>query len=75
MKNRSRSVAQILRYGVLCWCVMWEMSGTSWAQGLTVEERLERLEHKTLSVSPGAEQETGHMVFFRGGWANLINDR
>jgi len=40
-----------------------------------VEERLERLEQKTLSTSPGAQQETGNMVFFRGGWARLVQDR
>jgi hypothetical protein len=45
------------------------------AQAATVEERLERLEQKTLSTSPGAQQETGNMVFFRGGWAGLVNDR
>ncbi len=75
MKNRGRSAVHLFRYVSLCWCVMWMLSGASWAEELTVEERLERLEQKTLSHSPGAEQETGHMVFFRGGWANLINDR
>jgi hypothetical protein len=54
---------------------LWSFAGVSTAQAATVEERLERLEQKTLSVSPGAEQETGNMVFFRGGWAGLTNDR
>ena len=49
--------------------------GGSMAQAATVEERLERLEQKTLSSSPGAEQETGNMVFFRGGGAWATNDR
>jgi len=57
-------------------CVMvWPLAGAGTAQAATVEERLERLEQKTLSISPGAEQETGNMVFFRGGWAGLTNDR
>lgn len=73
--NRGRSVKKI---GLCAWvfgCVLWAIPGGSFAQGLTVEERLERLEQKTLSHAPGAEQETGNMVFFRGGWANLTNDR
>ena len=45
------------------------------AQAATVEERLERLEQKTLSVSPGAQQETGNMVFFRGGGVWATSDR
>jgi len=57
-------------------CVLlWSLGGASTAQAATVEERLERLEQKTLSTSPGATQETGNMVFFRGGWAGLVNDR
>jgi len=55
--------------------VWWAAPGASLAQGLSVDERLERLEQKTLSQAPGAEQETGNMVFFRGGWAGLVNDR
>ena len=60
----------------LVWCVfLGVLWGTSAVQAATIEERLERLEQKTLSKSPGAKQETGHMVFFRGGWASLTNDR
>jgi hypothetical protein len=55
--------------------LLWSIAGASTAQAATVEERLERLEQKTLSTSPGAQQETGNMVFFRGGWAGLVNDR
>jgi len=55
--------------------LLWSLAGASTAQAATVEERLERLEQKTLSTSPGAQQETGNMVFFRGGWAGLVNDR
>jgi hypothetical protein len=51
------------------------LAGATAVQAATVEERLERLEQKTLSSSPGAQQETGNMVFFRGGWAGLTNDR
>jgi len=73
--KRGRSVTQ---FSVCAWivgCVLWGAPGVSFSQGLTVDERLERLEQKTLSVSPGANQETGNMVFFRGGWASLTNDR
>ena len=57
-------------------CVLlWSLVGASTAQAATIEERLERLEQKTLSSSPGAQQETGNMVFFRGGWAGLVQDR
>jgi opacity protein-like surface antigen len=73
--NRGRSVTKKLGLGVLTWCVLWGAPGLSFSQGLTVDERLERLEQKTLSSSPGATQETGNMVFFRGGWAGLVNDR
>ena len=55
--------------------LLWSLAGASMTQAATVEERLERLEKKTLSSSPGAKQETGNMVFFRGGWAGLTNDR
>ena len=55
--------------------LLWSLVGVNAAQAATVEERLERLEQKTLSSSPGAKQETGNMVFFRGGWAGLTNDR
>ena len=75
MMNRSRSVTQV---SVLAWFVvgvLWTVPGAGLAQGLSVDERLERLEQKTLSQSPGADQETGNMVFFRGGWAGLVNDR
>ncbi|MDH4359532.1 MAG: hypothetical protein OEW33_02180 [Nitrospirota bacterium] len=78
MMERGRSVKKIVGLGALTLCVMWGAPAVSFSQvvqALTVEERLERLEQKTLSVSPGAVQETGNMVFFRGGWANLTNDR
>lgn len=78
MMKRGRSAKKNVWLNVLAWCVMLGMPGLSFGQvvqALTVEERLERLEQKTLSSSPGAEQETGHMVFFRGGWAGLVNDR
>jgi hypothetical protein len=55
--------------------LLWALASGSTTQAATIEERLERLEQKTLSASPGAEQETGNMVFFRGGWAGLTNDR
>ena len=69
--NRGRSIL----LSVLCGGMLWSVAGVGTAQAATVEERLERLEAKTLSVSPGAVQETGNMVFFRGGWAGLVNDR
>ena len=63
----------------LCWlmgcALLCFLAGATAVQAATVEERLERLEQKTLSTSPGAQQETGNMVFFRGGWAGLVNDR
>ena len=55
--SRSRWVTQLGIYVGFVGCVLWA----------GVDERLERLEQKTLSQSPGAEQETGNMVFFRGG--------
>ncbi len=62
----------------LCWlmgcALLCFLTGTA-VQAATVEERLERLEQKTLSSSPGAEQETGNMVFFRGGGAWATSDR
>jgi len=76
--ERGRSVKKIVGLGALALCVMWGAPAVSFSQvvqALTVEERLERLEQKTLSSSPGATQETGNMVFFRGGWAGLVNDR
>jgi hypothetical protein len=69
------ALTQIRRCGVLVGLVLGGLGGLCFGQGLSVEERLERLEQKTLSGSPGADQETGHMVFFRGGWAGLVNDR
>lgn len=75
MMNSGRSVTQFGICALLVGCMLWAVPGASLAQGLSVDERLERLEEKTLSQSPGAEQETGHMVFFRGGWAGLVNDR
>ncbi|MEJ2232199.1 MAG: hypothetical protein P8X46_13580, partial [Nitrospirales bacterium] len=68
-------MTKLVGCGVLAWCAMLGAPEVSFSQALTVEERLERLEQKTLSTSPGATQETGNMVFFRGGWANLTNDR
>ena len=63
----------------LCWlmgcALLCLLAGATAVQAATVEERLERLEQKTLSSSPGAQQETGNMVFFRGGWAGLTSDR
>jgi len=73
--NRDRILAP---WG-LSWLIGCALSGFlvggSMAQAATVEERLERLEEKTLSTSPGAEQETGNMVFFRGGGAWATSDR
>ena len=70
--SRGRSIV----LGGLSSLIVCAMLGvTSMALAATVEERLERLEQKTLSSSPGAEQETGNMVFFRGGWAGLTSDR
>lgn len=75
MMNRGWFVTQSGICALLVGCVLWAVPGASFAQGLSVDERLERLEQKTLSQAPGAEQETGNMVFFRGGWAGLVNDR
>ena len=69
--NRGRSIT----LSVLCGGMLLSFAGVGTTQAATVEERLERLEAKTLSVSPGAVQETGNMVSFRGGWAGLVNDR
>lgn len=63
-----------LRWLMGC-ALLCSLVGVSTAQAATVEERLERLEQKTLSQSPGAEQETGNMVFFRGGGAWATSDR
>ncbi len=73
--NRGRSVVQMVLGSLLVWGIVWLLVGGNMALAATVEERLERLEQKTLSSSPGAEQETGNMVFFRGGWVGLVNDR
>ncbi len=73
--NRSRAFVLSRVCGLMVCALFWSLVGASTAQAATVEERLERLEQKTLSSSPGAEQETGNMVFFRGGWAYLTNDR
>ncbi len=63
-------------YGLLVGsALLFVLCGISVVHAATVEERLERLEQKTLSTSPGAEQETGNMVFFRGGGAWATNDR
>ncbi len=63
----------------LCWlmgcALLCVLAGATAVQAATVEERLERLEQKTLSSSPGAEQETGNMVFFRSGGAWATSDR
>lgn len=61
--------------GLIACALLWSLVGSSFALAATVEERLERLEQKTLSSSPGAEQETGNMVFFRGGGAWATSDR
>jgi len=73
--NRGRTFVPSGLCGLMVCALLWSLAGASMAQAATVEERLERLEQKTLSVSPGAVQETGNMVFFRGGWAGLVNDR
>ena len=62
-------------YGMIGGAVLSALVGVSMAQAATVEERLERLEQKTQVSSTGPHQETGNMVFFRGGWAGLANDR
>ena len=64
------------RFSWLLGCtLLWVLVGVGLAHAATVEERLERLEQKTLSSSPGAKQETGNMVFFRGGGAWATSDR
>jgi hypothetical protein len=73
--NRDRTFVPSSLCGLMVCAMLWSFTGVGMAQAATVEERLERLEQKTLSVSPGAKQETGNMVFFRGGWAGLVNDR
>ena len=73
--NMGRSIVLSSFCGLMAFGALWVMAVGDLAWAATVEERLERLEQKTLSSSPGAEQETGNMVFFRGGWANLTNDR
>jgi hypothetical protein len=73
--NRDRALVPSGLCGLMVCVLLWPLAGASMAQAATVEERLERLEQKTLSTSPGAEQETGNMVFFRGGWAGLVQDR
>jgi len=73
--NGGRSIVSSGLGGLMVCVLLWSLGGASTAQAATVEERLERLEQKTLSTSPGADQETGNMVFFRGGWAGLVNDR
>lgn len=75
MRNKGRSLTNLLIRGIAAGFILGAFSNGGFAQGMTVEERLERLEQKTLSPSPGAVQETGNMVFFRGGWAGLVNDR
>lgn len=73
--NRGRSILlSVLCGGMVC-AMVGSLTGADMAQAATVEERLERLEARTFSVSPGAVQETGNMVFFRGGWAGLVNNR
>ncbi|MEX2492601.1 MAG: hypothetical protein WD425_12650 [Nitrospirales bacterium] len=61
--------------GFIACALLWSLVESSFALAATVEERLERLEQKTLSSAPGAEQETGNMVFFRGGGAWATSDR
>ncbi len=73
--NRSQTCVPSSACGLMVCALLWLLVGASTAQAATVEERLERLEQKTLSSSPGAEQETGNMVFFRGGGAWATSDR
>ena len=73
--NRDRTFVPSGLCGLMVCVLLWFLAGVSTAQAATVEERLERLEQKTLSTSPGAVQETGNMVSFRGGGAWLANDR
>ncbi len=72
--NRGRSIFRSV-WGLIVGTCMVFLFGTSVVEAATIEERLERLEQKTLSTSPGAEQETGNMVFFRGGGAWATSDR
>ena len=73
--NRGRTFIPSGLFWLMGCALLWSLLGASPAQAATVEERLERLEQKTLSTSPGAVQETGNMVSFRGGGAWLTNDR
>jgi len=73
--NKGRSIVLGGFCGLMAFGALWVMAVGDLALAATVEERLERLEQKTLSSSPGAEQETGNMVFFRGGGAWATSDR
>jgi len=73
--NRGRSILPSGLCGVMVCALLWSLTGVTTVQAATVEERLEALEQKTLSSSPGADQETGNMVFFRGGGAWATSDR
>ena len=73
--SRGRSINTSLVLSVLVCGLVLSLPSLGMAQALSIEERLERLEQKTLSHSPGAEQETGNMVFFRGGGAWATSDR
>ncbi len=75
MMSTGRSINRLSLLGALVGCWVFAMPVSGMAQALSIEERLERLEQKTLSHNPGAEQETGNMVFFRGGGAWATSDR
>ncbi len=73
--SKGQSIVRSSLCGLIALGMLWAVAESGTAQAATVEERLERLEQKTLSASPGAEQETGNMVFFRGGGAWATSDR
>ncbi len=73
--SKGQSIVRSSLCGLIAFGMLWAVAESGMAQAATVEERLERLEQKTLSASPGAEQETGNMVFFRGGGAWATSDR
>ena len=72
--STGRSILKCVLWSSFVGCIVWSIPALKFAQ-LSIEERLERLEQKTLSHNPGAEQETGNMVFFRGGGAWATSDR
>lgn len=75
MMSIGRSIDRVFLMVAFVSCLGLGMPVSGMAQALSIEERLERLEQKTLSHNPGAEQETGNMVFFRGGGAWATSDR